>query len=212
MLTIYGTPASRTFRVLWMAHELGLDYSHRAIDFRDGGNRAPDYLALNPNGGIPAIRDGDFVLWESLAINLYLARKHPGPLTPATLEEEMLALQWSLWAVTAVEHHAMTLMYALQRPPEEQDHPAIDLAREAVMTPLTVLEGVLAERAWLLGERFTVADLNVAGVIRTLRRLEVDFTPLPHVDAWLDRCLARPAAVTATEMQLRAMAELEKTG
>ncbi|HEU0216841.1 MAG TPA: glutathione S-transferase N-terminal domain-containing protein, partial [Stellaceae bacterium] len=73
---IYGVPRSRAFRTLWLAKELGLDYENVMIDFADGGTRQPAYLAINPNGHVPAIDDNGFVLWESMAINLYLAKKY----------------------------------------------------------------------------------------------------------------------------------------
>ena len=72
-LKIYGIPRSRAFRTLWMAKELGLEYENIPIDTQ-GGSRAPDFLKINPNGHIPAIDDDGFVLCESMAINLYLAK------------------------------------------------------------------------------------------------------------------------------------------
>ncbi|MFP6735032.1 MAG: glutathione S-transferase N-terminal domain-containing protein, partial [Rhodospirillales bacterium] len=79
-LKIYGHIISRASRVMWMAEELGLDYDLETIDVHRGDQNTPDYLALNPNARVPTIKDGDTVLWESLAINLYLAKKHGGPL------------------------------------------------------------------------------------------------------------------------------------
>jgi len=76
MLKIYGVARSRAFRVLWMARELGLDYEHVKVDFASGETREPGFLALNPNGHVPVIDDAGFILWESMAINLYLAKKY----------------------------------------------------------------------------------------------------------------------------------------
>jgi glutathione S-transferase len=94
-LRIYGVARTRAFRALWIANELGLDYEHIPIEIGPAGARKAEYLAINPNGRLPAIDDGGFVLWESLAITLYLAKKH-GRLYPATLEGEAKAWQWSL--------------------------------------------------------------------------------------------------------------------
>src|SRR5262245_1334205 len=103
-LKIYGTARTRALRALWIAKELGLDYEHVPGEIGEAGARKPDYLAINPNGRLPAIDDGGFVLWESLAITLYLAKKHStGALYPATLEGEARAWQWSLWAVQEVD-------------------------------------------------------------------------------------------------------------
>ena len=96
MLKIYGIPRSRAFRTLWMAKELGLDYENVATDMGKGETRTPEFLAINPNGHIPAIDDDGFVLWESIAINLYLAKKHAsGSLYPVqdTVTSENLIFQ-----------------------------------------------------------------------------------------------------------------------
>jgi glutathione S-transferase len=88
-LKIYGVPRSRAFRTLWLAKELGLDYDNIAVDFATGETRQPAYLAINPNGHVPAIDDNGFILWESMAINLYLAKKYGlGTLYPTALEDE----------------------------------------------------------------------------------------------------------------------------
>ena len=100
-LKIYGIARTRAFRALWMAKELGLDYEHDPVEIGDAGARTPEFLAINPNGRLPVIVDDGFVLFESLAITLYLAKKHSlGRLYPGTLEGEARAWQWSLWAVT----------------------------------------------------------------------------------------------------------------
>ena len=91
-LKIYGVAGSRAYRVLWMANELGLDYEHVPVHFGDGSCKTPEYLAINPNARIPAIDDDGFKLWESMAINLYLAKKHDQGLWPKSLEGEAQAL------------------------------------------------------------------------------------------------------------------------
>jgi len=108
-LKIYGVARSRAFRVLWMAKELGLDYEHVKVDFATGETRAPAHLALNPNGHVPVIDDDGFVLWESMAINLYLAKKYgAGGLYPTRLGDEARAWQWSFWGMTEVERSVLT--------------------------------------------------------------------------------------------------------
>lgn len=206
-LTIYGTAASRAFRVIWMAHELGLDYEHDPVDFRDGGNRKPDFLKINPNAHIPAIRDDKVTMCESLAINHYLAKRYPGPLTPKTLEDEAMALQWSLWAATEAEPHIVSVLRHTMMLPEDQRDPAVAAqSQEAVKPPMKVLNDALAGRDWLVGDDFSVADLNVAGVVGTALRLPIDMSAYPNVTAWLDRCMARPAAQAANEIRAKAAA------
>src|SRR5215468_3696186 len=121
MLRIYGVARTRAFRAIWMAKELGLDYEHIAIEIGAAGARKPDYLAINPNGRLPSIDDDGFILWESLAINLYLAKKH-GRLCPATLEGEAKAWQWSLWAANEVERGVnIWSLHAVRLPVEDRD-------------------------------------------------------------------------------------------
>src|SRR5690348_1894515 len=193
-LTIYGSPVSRTFRVLWMASELGLQYEHVPLEPRTGDTRKPDYLKINPNGHVPSIKDGDLVLWESLAINLYLAKKHGGPLAPANLAEEGKALTWSMWAMTELEDNVVTLVQNALMPPERKPDPArIERAQDGVKAPLGVLDAVLAQSQFLLGNRFTVADLNVAGVVAGLGVAKFELAPWPKVAAWLGTCTGRKA-------------------
>jgi glutathione S-transferase len=190
-LTIYGTPRSRTMRVLWTAAELGLDYAHAPVTVDDPWLKSAAFLAISPNGTIPAIVDDGFALAESMAINLYLTKRHAtGPLYPASPEAEADAWRWSLWAQGQLEPWVM------------QDARLADLRaaaatsmREEVARALALLERTLATRAFLLGETFTVADLNVAGVLSPSRASKLDLGPYAHLHAWLARCYGRPAAV-----------------
>ena len=101
MLRVYGMSVSGNCHKVRMALEaLERPYAWTEIDTRDGSTRKPEFLRLNPNGHIPVLQDGDFVLWESMAINLYLARKYDKGLWPKTVEGEGRAYQWSLWAMT----------------------------------------------------------------------------------------------------------------
>src|SRR5215472_6684126 len=187
-LRIYGIARTRAFRALWIAKELGLDYEHVPIEIGAAGARKPEYLALNPNGRLPTIEDDSFVLWESQAITLYLAKKHsPGGLYPATLEGEAKAWQWSLWAANEVERAVnIWSLHAVRLPPEERDAQKRADALAVVATPFRVLDGALAGSRYLLGNEFTVADLNVAAVIS--RAIDMDLTATPHLADWLKRC------------------------
>src|SRR3954464_1654229 len=143
MLKIYGIPRSRAFRTLWMAKELGLEYENVAVDMGTGETRTHEYLAVNPNGHIPAIDDDGFVLWESMAINLYLAKKHgSGSLYPARLEDEARAWQWSFWGMTEVERPVLTAMFNRAILPEDKrDAAAADEAERQLQQPLKGLDG-----------------------------------------------------------------------
>ena len=205
-LRIYGIARTRAFRVLWMAEELGLDYEHVSIETGPAGARQPDYLAVNPNGRLPAIDDNGFILWESLAINLYLAEKHAtGTLYPATLEGRAKAVQWSLWAANEIERATNVWSFHAQRlPPAERDPKIAAAAIELLAAPLRVLDHALAARRHLLGDAFTVADLNVASV--ALRAVAMDLSATPHFADWLQRCYDRPAAQKVSKMRAEAEA------
>lgn len=204
-LKLYGVPMSRASRTLWMCRELGLDFEHVPIHFADGSAKTAEYLDVNPNGRIPAIVDGDLKLWESMAINLYLARKHGGGLCPRDLEEEALAWQWSFWVMTEVEKPLLTVLlqrlelpadsaeakFFRERVPRDPEAEAASLA--LLERPLRVLDGSLAGQDYLVNQRFTVADLNVASVMSWAPRARVDLGPYSNAARWLDRCLSRPA-------------------
>ena len=202
-LKIYGVARSRAFRTLWMAKELGLDYDHVKVDFATGETRTPAHLALNPNAHIPVIDEDGFVLWESMAINLYLAKKHSlGRLYPTHLEDEARAWQWSFWGMTEVERPVLTALFNRAILPEDKrDAAAADSAERMLAQPLKVLDGVLGRGTNLLGDNFTVADLNVASILSWARPANVNVAPFPKVAEWLKNCAERPAARAARQLQ-----------
>jgi glutathione S-transferase len=203
MLKIYGIPRSRAFRTLWMAKELGLDYENVAIDMGKGETRTPEFLAINPNGHIPAIDDDGFVLWESMAINLYLAKKHArGSLYPMRFEDEARAWQWSFWGMTEIERPVLTAMFHRAILPEDKRDAALaDLCERELGRPLMVLDQAVANQPYLLGEHFTVADLNVASILAWARPARIDVSHVPKAADWMKRCAERPAARAARDLQ-----------
>jgi len=204
-LTIYGVYRSRATRNIWLALELGIPFVHvpviqanRLPDPDAPGaplnTRSPEFLKVNPNGHIPSIDDDGFRLHESLAINLYLARKQGGPRAPATIQEEGLAAMWALWAATECEPHSINVLYhRAARPPEERDAAVADLAVEALRKPFAVLDKALAKDGFIMGGRFTVADINASEVVRYALPAPELFADAPNVKAWLAACHARPA-------------------
>jgi len=204
VLRIYGIARTRAFRALWIAMELGLDYEHLPIEIGEAGAKSPEFLALNPNGRLPCIVDDDFVLFESLAITLYLAKKHSnGKLYPARLEDEAKTWQWTMWALTEVDRGVnIWSLHAVRLPPAERDAAKRDEALQVVAKPFRVLDAAVTAQPYLVGNAFTVADLNVAAVIS--RAIDMDLSAVPSHKAWLTRCLERPAARKALALKTRA--------
>jgi len=193
MIKLYGIPRSRTMRPLWMLEELGLPYENVKVSFVND-TRKPEFLKINPNGHIPVLQDGDLTLWESMAINLYLARKYDKGLWPKRVEDEGRAFQWSLWTMTELEEPVLTaLLHRMFYPADQRDPKKADDAAERFKTPLGVLNGALAGKQYLLGDAFTVADLNVASVLSWAPLAGLDLGGAPKAQAWFGRCTTRPA-------------------
>jgi glutathione S-transferase len=157
--------------------------------------QSPEFLKLNPNGHIPTIDDDGLVLGESIAINLYLASKHRGPLAAGSLPEEGLIDMWSLWAVNEVEQHSVKIVQTYDRGLEATPggKETIAVSSRLLKKPLGVLEKHLTESEYLVGDRFTVADLNLVEIIRYALSEKELLAAYPQVLAWVERCHDRDA-------------------
>ena len=208
-LTLFGSiDGSRTWWVAWMCRELGIPFrNERSEGFLDPSWKTPEYLAINPSGLVPAIKDGEFVLWESMAINLYLAKKYGhGRLCPETLEGEALASQWSFWAITRLEAPFLVISASNRNIPADSEmeryflkhvpmwtRDEVARSRSVLNGPFDVLNEKLASSPYLLGPEFSVADLNVAMVMARNLYAQIDLSGRPHLVKWLNNCWSRPA-------------------
>ena len=204
-ITLYGVIRSRASRTVWLCLETGLPFeqvpviqARRVADplalHAPLNTRSPSFLAINPNGLVPALKDGDLVLSESLAINLYLAKKAGAPFGPADLAEDGQMTMWSFWAATEVEPYAMQILLHRGYLPEADREPAkAEAAAQALVPKFAVLDAHLAGRDWLVAGRFTVADINTAEVLRYAGMAPELFAAAPNVKRWYDACQARPA-------------------
>jgi len=194
VITLYGITTSRAGRCVWALEEIGLDYEQIPIHFNDGGARRPEYLAVNPNGRIPTLIDGDLVLYESLAINHYLADRYDGGLKPRTPDAAARALMWSFWGNNEIENLLRPLLRNRLFLPEPDREPAEgDLAEEQLAKPLRVLDDALSGSDHLVGEGISVADLNVSHGMFWIPLAGVDLGGYPNVEGWLARLADRPA-------------------
>lgn len=205
-LTIYGVHRSRASRNIWLCNEAGIPFRHVPViqhyrlphpAYPPGGmwtTQSPEFLAINPNGLIPCLEDSGLVLNESLAMNLYLAKKHGGALGPKDVAEDGQMAQWTLWAATSAEPHTIQVLYnRMGGATAPKDEAKALAAIEALRKPFAVLDKALAATGFLVGGRFTVADINVAEVMRYARPAPELFADAPNVDRWLSACHARPA-------------------
>ncbi len=194
---LFGISGSRALRAVWGIEETGIDYEHVPVSY-GADSKAGDYLAVNPNGRIPALVDGDLTLFESMAINLYLAKRYGGALYPAHAADEARAWQWSVWAISEIEPLQMQIVIQMLFTPEEKKNPkVIPGATKGLQRPLKVLDAALAGRNWLIGDAFSVADLNVAAVMHLMKDIKFDYSAHPNVQRWADACYARPALARA---------------
>jgi glutathione S-transferase len=196
MMKLFGQARSRASRSLWMLEEIGIPYEHVPVRPYTQ-SRSAEYLRINPNGRIPSLDDDGFVLWESLAINLYLAENYAGvPLWPTSAKDRARAYQWSFWAANEIEPRIVTIAKSLSK--KSPDATAVAPGLEQLAAALRVLEGEL-QGAFLLGDAFTVGDLNLASTLREPGEqgvsgiAAIDLAPFPNVARWLDRCSERPA-------------------
>jgi len=200
MPTIYGNARSRATRCVWALNELGVDYDRVKLDHVAGENKTPEYLALNPSGKVPTLVDGDVVMSESLAINLYLARKYDNGLWPSSEADRARAEQWTMWAAAEAEPHTVTIaierMFKLE---EARDEAKAKAAEEALAPRLTYIDSYLEGRDHLVGDQFTIADLNVACVLASMLVTNVDLAPYPNLARWLTATATREAYTKARE-------------
>lgn len=175
MLKLYGGARTRASIVQWYLEELGQPYEYISLDLQAGEHRQPDYLAVNPVGKVPAIADGDFKLWESGAILLYLADKYDA--TVQTPEQRAELGQWVLFANA-------TLSGIFVEATREREMPRL----------LTFLSQYLEQRPFLLGDRFSVADVAVGSLLAYIPiMLRIGFDDYPVVNDYVKRLTERPA-------------------
>jgi len=196
LLKILGhAGSSNVQKVLWCCGELALPFERRDFGGTFGGNRTPEYLALNPNGLVPTIDDDGFILWESNVIVRYLAAKHGhGTLYPADLRQRADAERWMDWQQTTLNMPMGVLFRALLRKPAEQtDAAALDAARAKASVNWAIVDRALATRPYVAGDRLTIGDIALGNAIHRWHRLPIERPALEHLGTWYARLCERPA-------------------
>lgn len=195
-IILYHSPMSRSTRVVWLCEELGIPYRLETIELFSAAMKTPEYLSVNPLGKVPAIDDGGFVLWETSAILQYLDAKYGGGqlMPPRDTQAGAMAIQWLDYAespLTVIMGEIAAHGGAL---PEAQRIPALvergkDVAEELV----GVVEQGLGDQQWILGDRFSAADITLVFALFIADHLGYVTADTPRLRAYLDRAMARPA-------------------
>jgi glutathione S-transferase len=195
-LTLWGRPSSSNVqKARWALAELGLDYEHIPLGGKYGGNKDASYLAMNPNGLVPTLRDGDLVLWESHAIVRYLAAQYgPGRLWPVDPVLRAKSDQWVDWAATEFQKGWIEVFWRLVRTPVPQrDSKAIASAIAMTERCLAIMDAQLAETRFLAGNSFTYGDIPAGIAMYRWTTMEIERQPHPNVDRWHQELRERPA-------------------
>jgi glutathione S-transferase len=194
MITLYGSANSSAGRCIWLLEELNVPYEQKELDMKAREQKSEWFLKLNPNGKVPVVVDGELVLWESFAINHYLAEKYKPELLGRILEDKARVAQWSWWGALHVQKYFDAILYFVLFNVGTKEH-AIK-AGEDVKPYLVVLEAHLSERDFVVGKEFTLADLNLGSIINIGIGLNYDFSPYPSIMAWMGRLKTRPAMIS----------------
>ncbi len=194
MITLYGSTRSSAGRCVWALEEIGVPYTLKEVDMRNKEHKSAEFLKINPNGKVPAMVDGDLTLFESMAINYYLAEAYKKELLGKTPAEKGLVQQWSYWSIA--EMQSPMIQVFIQKvfvPAERRDDKVIEENMNQIPALMTVLNNALEGKKYLVGNEFTLADLNASSVIGIAHAIGFDMKPYSNVNAWLGAIADRPS-------------------
>ena len=204
-LKIWGRISSINVRkVVWTAQELGLNFDRHEAGGVHGVVKTPAYMALNPNSQIPVMEDGNYALWELNVITRYLCARHsPGNLYPSDLQERFDAERWMEWQQTMINPASRNGFWHLIRLPLDQRDPALIAQSNAqVELLMAMLDAHLSTRSFMVGERFTMADIPLGCEVQRWFGLPQAREKRPHIERWYATLLARPAAKGVLDLAL----------
>jgi glutathione S-transferase len=196
MLKLYYATQSRAVRPRWMLEEIGAPYELVRLNLAAGDQKKPAYLALNPNGTVPTLVDGDLVLFESAAVCQYLADKFPDArlAPPAGTPARGLYYQWIHYAMSGLEPPAITIfVHTVHKPEAERIPQLVDEARLQLGAVLAVVEKALVGRDYIVGAGLTAADVMIGSTLGWCRMMGMVDPAHAAIAAYLGRLAARPA-------------------
>ena len=194
MITLYGSPRSSAGRCVWALEEAGVPYTLKEIDMRNKEHKSPEFLKINPMGKVPAMVDGEITLFESMAINYYIADNYKKELLGTNALEKGLAMQWSFWATSELQPPIIEcFIQKVFMPEDKRDHSVIEKNLNRLPDLLTVLDNSLAGKKYLAGNQFTIGDINTASVVSICAMMGVDLGAYKNIQSWLGAMNERPA-------------------
>jgi glutathione S-transferase len=195
MLKIWGrSTSSNVQKVLWCCEELGIEFERVDVGGPFGGNHDPEYLALNPNGLVPTVKDGDLIIWESNTICRYLATTRGGErLYPADPAARTRVERWMDWQLSSIGGPMGTLLFGLVRTaPEQRDPAAIEAGRKRAATAWNIVDEAVADRPYLAGSEFSLAEIVLGTLVYRWHAFPIERPALTNLRAWYDRLRERP--------------------
>jgi glutathione S-transferase len=196
MLKIYGrNTSSNVQKAMWGVGELNLKYERLDVGGGFGKNKEPDYLAMNPNGLVPTLVEGDFILWESNSIVRYLARAYgAGTLEPSDPKQIARASQWMDWQLSVVGPAIFQAFWGLIRTPaEKRDMAAIAESQRKTTEAMKMLDTQLGRTAYVAGDAFSMGDIPVGVMAYRFRQLCPERPNMPNLERWFAAIEKRPA-------------------
>lgn len=207
-LTLYGRGSSDNVqKVLWTLGEIGLDFEHVELGGAHGGLDDPAFRALNPHGRVPTLRDGEVVVWESMAIVRYLAARYAaGTLWPEDPGARAVADQWMTWC-QAVPYAAGNKLFWLtvRTPAADQDKAAIAQTLAVLTSRLRLVETRLESCRYLAGDHLTMADIPLGAILFRYFKLPIKRARLPNIARWYEDLAQREAYRRAVMVSFEAL-------
>ena len=194
MIKLWGRRNSvNVKKALWCLDELGLEFDRTNAGMEHGVVDTAEYRKMNPNGLVPTLDDGGFILWESHSIVRYLSARHgKGVLWPMDERERAVANQWMDWAFSFQSSVRDAFWNLIRMPAEKRDPKAIEASRVKSGQMAAILDAALADRMYVAGS-FSMGDIPVGAEVQRWIRLPIERPKLPHLEAWFERLCARPA-------------------
>ncbi|OUR95245.1 hypothetical protein A9Q84_15495 [Halobacteriovorax marinus] len=194
MITLYGSAKTSAGRCFWCLEEAGIEYQTKSINFRENEHKSAEFLKVNPNGKIPALLDDDYTIWESSAINFYLAEAYKPELLGANAKEKGLVHQWSTWSMVDLQVPMIDAFIQLIFVPDERrDFKVIEKALAKLPAMMDTIELRLQGSEYLAGSEFTLADLHVISVIDICETIKFDLSKYEKISAWQTKIRNRSA-------------------